>query len=424
MVLRVTWLQSGCKVHRISSSDQPDQPVGSVCRISPVDFPTPAAFLASQYCDMLETMYVRCTHCGYDNSPEYRFCGMCGGSLAHPVSETRPPLRDVAPPAAAMLPVAAPVSTPPQFQPEPARPAPTNGDTVHGPSFLGLSEDPSERPKVEFNYLYEEEPTSSHAGLIAVLLLLVGAGGFLAWQWRHHGFPFNRFETANSSSSAPAPAAAAPDASQGPVTPTDKPAEKPASGAGDVLPTEPDQHADSSGKSGNAPGQEKPNTAAAEDSTTHSAEQPEKAAAAAPPVNPRKSRNTPANPRKSRSTKLESTRAKSASVETAALATPPDADLELAGERYLYGSGLPQNCVRAESSLRAAATHGNPKAETVLGTMYATGHCVGRDLPTAYRWFARALHQDPQNSRISADLQVLWRQMTPKEQQLATTSKQ
>jgi TPR repeat protein len=111
-------------------------------------------------------------------------------------------------------------------------------------------------------------------------------------------------------------------------------------------------------------------------------------------------------------------------VETASLATPPDADLELAGERYLYGSGLPQNCSRAESSLRTAAMHGNTKAQTVLGTMYATGHCVGRDLPTSYRWFARALHQDPQNTRISADLQVLWRQMTPQEKQLATGSKQ
>jgi ribosomal protein S27E len=37
---------------------------------------------------MLETMYVRCTHCGYDNSPEYRFCGMCGAALAHPPVQT------------------------------------------------------------------------------------------------------------------------------------------------------------------------------------------------------------------------------------------------------------------------------------------------------------------------------------------------
>jgi TPR repeat protein len=51
--------------------------------------------------------------------------------------------------------------------------------------------------------------------------------------------------------------------------------------------------------------------------------------------------------------------------------------------------------------------------------MYATGHCVTRDLPTAYRWFARALRQDPANKRVQQDLEVLWRQMTPDERQAA-----
>ncbi len=37
------------------------------------------------------------------------------------------------------------------------------------------------------------------------------------------------------------------------------------------------------------------------------------------------------------------------------------------------------------------ARQSNPKAQTLLGAMYATGHCVGRDLPNAYRWFAKAL---------------------------------
>src|SRR5579863_5009933 len=130
---------------------------------------------------MLETMYVRCTHCGYDNSPEYRFCGMCGGTLAYPKTEVRPPVRDVAPP---------PVSTPikvsapalaPQVRPEPLLPAASEGEKVHGPSFLGLSDD----PKVDLDYLAEDE-TRSHAGLIVVLVLLIGVGGFLGWQWRHN----------------------------------------------------------------------------------------------------------------------------------------------------------------------------------------------------------------------------------------------
>jgi len=327
--------------------------------------------------------------------------------LAHPVTETRPPMRDVAPPATLSAP--APVAVPPSPQPrtEPARPLQSSEDKVHGPSFLGLSED----PKVEFSYLYEDEPTRSHAGMIVVLLMLIGAGGFLAWQWRHNGYPFNRLNV-----SAPAsPAPASPDASQSQATQADKSA----TGGGDTQPAAPDQKTttDAASNSTGAPttGQEADGSSKAAPAPTPApAKAAKKERASAPP---------PASPSKSRArAKIEPTHAaaKPVGVENAALATPPDNDLELAGERYLYGTGLPQNCARAESSLRTAATHGNSKAETVLGTMYATGHCVGRDLPAAYRWFARALHQEPQNSRISADLQVLWRQMTPEEKQLAT----
>jgi TPR repeat protein len=272
----------------------------------------------------------------------------------------------------------------------------------------------SEDPKVEFNYLYEEEPTRSHAGLIFVLLLLVGGGSYLGWQWRHHGFPFDRLNLSSSPGqpASPVPSASAPDPSQ---SQAEKPADKPANGAGDVLPTAPDEKADATGTS-KTPASEEKNAASPEDAATRPPEKAESAKTAAPPSTPKKSHSAKLPPASVSSSKGR--------VETASLATPPDADLELAGERYLYGTGLPQNCSRAESSLRTAATHGNSKAETVLGTMYATGHCVGRDLPAAYRWFARALHQEPQNSRISADLQVLWRQMTPQEKQLATASKQ
>ena len=363
---------------------------------------------------MLETMYVRCTHCGYDNTPEYRFCGMCGGSLAHPVTETKPPIRDVAAPPAPPLAPRPVVSTPPPVATSGSSGSSSSngGETVHGPSFLGLSED----PKVEFNYLYEDEPTRSHAGLIAVVLLLVAGGGYLGWQWRHHGFPFNRLNLSSSSAqpASPVPSGGAPDASQ---SQAEKPADTPATGAGDVVPTAPDQTADAAGAASKTPAPEEKNTASPEDGTTPPAEKAESAKAAPPPSTPKKSHSPKLQPEPAPSPKR-------GRVETASLATPPDADLELAGERYLYGSGLPQNCTRAESNLRTAAQHGNSKAQTVLGTMYATGHCVGRDLPTAYRWFARALHQDPQNSRISADLQVLWRQMTPQERQLVTSSKQ
>ncbi len=92
------------------------------------------------------------------------------------------------------------------------------------------------------------------------------------------------------------------------------------------------------------------------------------------------------------------------------------------GERYLYGRGVPADCERAQRNLQIAARQSNPKAQTLLGAMYATGHCVGRDLPISYRWFAKALNGDPSNSRVQRDLEVLWKQMTPEERLLAMKS--
>jgi zinc-ribbon domain len=347
---------------------------------------------------MLETMYVRCTHCGYDNNPEYRFCGMCGASLARPAA---------APPAARE---AARASAAGREQAE----------NVHGPSFLGLAED----PKVEFHYLYEDEQPRSRVGLVLFLFIALGLAGYLAWQWRHNGFPFSRLSVAENSSSQPSasPSEVAPASNEEQETHI----EKPMTGVGDAPPpsaSSPSVENPSASKpaEGNAQGgsaSADQNLAANKNPTPadnqnaapdKSTENPQQANATPPPGVAEASK-----------TAKESTRTpKPAPSVAAAPATSADASLELQGERYLYGNGVPQNCSRAENSLRTAAMHGNSKAETVLGTMYATGHCVGRDLPTAYRWFARALHEEPQNSRISDDLQVLWRQMTPQEKQLA-----
>lgn len=353
-------------------------------------------------------MYVHCAHCGYDNSPEYRFCGMCGASLAHPPVATK---------------------TPDKLEPPPAREVPsTNGnghtENVHGPSFLGLAED----PKVEFHYLYEDEQPRSHVGVVVFLLLILGAAGYLGWQWKNGGFPFNHQGASNSSGAQPSasPSEVAPAQTQDQETHIDKPMTGGA-GTAQTPPPQPQQGQPSASESKPpeqaAKGTE---TAAAPDKTANNEKTPE----AKPETNKTAEKSdqgdegeaaaaTPAP--KARTPKQASVRTP---IQKAAPATSPDSDLEQSGEKYLYGSGVPQNCPRAESSLRTAATHGNSKAQTVLGTMYATGHCVGRDLPTAYRWFARALHQEPQNSRISADLQVLWRQMTPQEKQLATSSGQ
>jgi hypothetical protein len=357
---------------------------------------------------MLEIMYVRCTHCGYDNSPEYRFCGMCGASLAHP-----------------------PVVETPAVKETPRSENGGNGqrENVHGPSFLGLAED----PKVEFHYLYEDEQPRSHVGLVVFLLITLGAAGYLGWQWRHNGFPFNRLTASTNSGgqASASPSEVAPASSPDQQTHIDKPM----TGVGDVLPTQPDQNAQpqvpakpaegsTPGQNGSAPQNPAQASNTAEKENAPPAEKkPDttEEANATPPASPVE--KSSAEPTRTRTAKPAPS-PKPAPAQPGQAAASPDADLELSGERYLYGNGVPQNCARAESSLRTAALHGNSKAQTVLGTMYATGHCVGRDLPTAYRWFARALHQEPQNTRISADLQVLWRQMTPQEKQLATTSGQ
>lgn len=359
-------------------------------------------------------MYVRCTHCGYDNSPEYRFCGMCGSALAHQPVATKPSLREVG------------------AGPEPsAEPAPANGgnpDNVHGPSFLGLADDPKE----EFHYLYEDEAPRSYALLIFIVVLLVAVGGFGYWQWRNNGFPFNRLSAQNRpTTNAPVPA---PAAGQSQTPQTNNAAPTTAVNAANPAPVE---------QNTNAPNATKPaETVGTNTQAAGSGEPPAGSASSAPPASQEAAPAPPqpavtkteepkathpelaAKPAKTRKRTPEPKQVDLPAPAAASIPAAPDADLELAGERYLYGNGLPQNCDRAETALRTSADHGNSKAQTVLGTMYATGHCVGRDLPLAYRWFARALHQEPQNTRIAEDLSVLWRQMTPQEKQVATAGGQ
>src|SRR6266567_458865 len=165
---------------------------------------------------MLETMYVRCTHCGYDNSPEYRFCGMCCASLAHPPVQTQAPEKKE---------VLSPSNG--------GNGGNGGGENVHGPSFLGLAAD----PKVEFHYLYEDEQPRSHVGLVVFLLLILGGAGYLGWQWQHHGFPFNQQASSGAGQQSASPSEVAPAMSQNQETHIDKPM----TGAGDVLPTQPDQ---------------------------------------------------------------------------------------------------------------------------------------------------------------------------------------
>jgi hypothetical protein len=87
-------------------------------------------------------------------------------------------------------------------------------------------------------------------------------------------------------------------------------------------------------------------------------------------------------------------------------------------ERYIYGNAVRQDCDRGLRLLKPAAQT-NARAMISMGTLYSTGTCTPRDLPTAYRWFAMALHKEPDNLPLQNDLQKLWSQMTQPERQLA-----
>lgn len=114
---------------------------------------------------------------------------------------------------------------------------------------------------------------------------------------------------------------------------------------------------------------------------------------------------------------------KAATLTAPAAADTGEADFRK-GEAYLYGRGAAENCDEAVKYLKAASAKSNAKARSAFGTMYATGHCAPRDLPTSYLWFALALKVDPNNQILEKDLSAVWNQMTPPERQMATRMKQ
>ena len=333
-------------------------------------------------------MTVRCVQCGQENNPQYRFCGMCGAPLGP-----------------------APAPIPQQAARERAR------VPVSGPSFLGLGDEHSR----DLDYLLEDEPPRGHGRLYFALLLLLISAGLLAWHWQRDGYPWAGLIQKPATSAPPVAAAPAPPPQSSappaviPVEPTANPAPpetQPATGEA----TQPAAGASSSAgasPAGSAAKPAEPTVQPGEDAGV--GEVAGKAPAAA---------SSPATATET----AEAERKESPAVTTKKVAPKPlpvapastfEDRLVADGEKYLYGRGVPEDCERAQRNLQIAARQSNAKAQTLLGAMYATGHCVGRDLPSAYRWFAKALHGDPGNSRVQRDLEVLWKQMTPEERLLA-----
>jgi hypothetical protein len=442
---------------------------------------------------MLDSMDIRCARCGYENNPQFRFCGMCGSALRPrdpevrdesrpaqtrspemirteprvtplrpetstgirpevPPTETRPNVRDqirmAEPPMDTdlMAQVLREQNTKPPVEPMPSEPliaeltaaqkvksdqardySRESREDIHeqevfhgertpipvtGPSFLGLSQNTEEKG---FEYLLEDEPHPGRFRTLvgAVLLIALAAVGFHYWQ--KAGYPgFAR--SAQSSATKPQPVS--------------NPSAENSDAASETAPTnktypaapEPDKSsADESNTISSKADADLSAAARANKTSTETALPPQpapqkpapQASASVPSVKP------------SPAPRTEIARAQPARVSPsrpAPIAPPNPAEdsLYLEGQKYLYGGGgVAANCGRAQQYLTTSANNNNSKAQSTLGTMYATGHCVRRDLPLAYRWFARALHADPRNTRLERDVEIMWNQMSPQERSLA-----
>jgi cytoskeletal protein RodZ len=281
-------------------------------------------------------------------------------------------------------------------------------DSLREKSFSGLD-----------SFFEHEPPKNSGGRILLMVVLLTALGGAGWWIYTNYLGPAEsrKTETAASTASEPSTetpatkdATPAPDASSSTATP---------SAATPTAATPTGQAPTGASENANAASDTVPKTAAAD-------AQP---SAEAKPVTPRVTPERIAPTDKiaaKREPGVSSARPSKAPVPKSPATEADDAgsaDFRKA-EGYLYGRGAAENCDEAVKYLKSASAKSNAKARSTFGTMYATGHCVPRDLPTSYLWFALALRVDPNNQILEKDLNAVWNQMTPPERQLATRMKQ
>ena len=353
-----------------------------------------------------------CPKCGENNSENFRFCGMCGTPLEAPRPTAQSPIAAPSDPAQA-VPGRTVERVPARAQETHATPSTTS--TLAGPSFLGLDDTASSRrEKFEptFDLLREKsfsgfeslaEPERQANGRRVVLLfVLLAALGFAGW-WTYSNY------VAASTHTAPGPVTDGPAAGTG-VAQTTSPAPEPPAAS-----TPP---ASAAPAAADTP-QSRPNPA--------SSQPPNASEDVSPPIKPAEQTSSATLSIQPSASQPKTTASKT--IEPKATPPAPAADdkgdaLFRKGEAFLYGRGAAENCDEAVKYLKAASAKQNARARSAFGTMYATGHCVSRDLPTSYSWFALALRADPNNPILEKDLSAIWNQMTPPERQLATRANQ
>jgi hypothetical protein len=337
--------------------------------------------------------------------------------------------------------------------------APEREPIISGPSFLGLNK-PSprrsgfhaDRPadgardhlrssgNVDYLLDDEEEPKRGWGKLILVVVALALAAGFGYLRWKQGGFDWLKAAEKKPAATQPAPDAAqnggdngAPGASAAPA------GASPAAGSSATTPPAQSTAATPT-ESTAAPSQTSPTSSAPSSSATTPPDNPPQsnpASAAQVPAPSSKASDAGTPPGSASPATDSDSPAQSSDDEqpaapkavarkpsaTRPLAAKPSAakplDTVAEAEHYVYGSGVHQDCDRGLRMLKTSAGQSDAKAMISLGALYSTGTCAPRDLPTAYRWFALALHKQPDNLSLQGDLQKLWSQMTQPERQLA-----
>lgn len=380
-----------------------------------------------------------CPKCGEDNSENFRFCGMCGT----PLEARRPSGTPAMDPLSAFPSRISPraTSTPETVKPAVAeavaQPVSKLVPPISGPSMLGLNQPvvvqtsssqptanrPAQGPpsidllrETSFSgfdsYMEPDEPKSGVGRILLLLVLLAGLGVAGWWAYTNYvgATESRKLQTAITNAD---------------EAPADKPKDTQS-----AKPAAPETAAPDNGQS-QASSSPAPPAPAAADNQSQNAESASKAAATetnpgAPPkpeaVAPAIPKNNPAHKNVAKREPLVAAARTPSRPEPAASDTGDAAFRR--GEAYLYGRGGRENCDEAVKNLKIASSQSNAKARSAFGTMYATGHCVPRDLPTSYLWFALALRADPTNQILEKDLNAVWNQMTPPERQQATRMKQ
>jgi TPR repeat protein len=306
--------------------------------------------------------------------------------------------------------------------PEPSSPAP-----AYTGGIFNLNA-PADKPYRNLDYLLEDDEPKSGKGFLVVglvALALVAGLGYL--RWRDGGLPGLKSKT-STSQTAPAAASNSADATPSPAPDQQTPASAPGS-----QPTAPVSTGAAAPPSSTSPTTAAPPTTAASPTNPSTPTTP----AAAPDSNPATPAQVTPTPDATDSTTSAPAAANDKPATTPAASAPADApppkpkpaakpapkpkppDSVTLGEQYLYGRGVPQNCERGLHYVKPAADQSDARAMITMGALYATGHCLSRDLPTAYRFFALALRADPENGPLRQNAEMVWKQMTAEERKQA-----